>query len=78
VRKAQTWVRVWALGVVPEYRGQGMEALMLSELVETAYRKGYQFGEMSWILETNDKVRRTVELMHGKIYKTYRIYQKPL
>ncbi len=78
VRKAQTWVRVWALGIIPEYRGQGLEALVLSELVETAYRKGYQFGEMSWILETNDKVRRTVELMHGKIYKTYRIYQKPL
>ncbi|MGH2621374.1 MAG: N-acetyltransferase [Anaerolineales bacterium] len=78
VRKAPTWVRVWALGIVPEYLGQGLEALVLSELVETAYRKGYQFGEMSWILETNDKVQRTVELMHGKVYKTYRVYQKPL
>ena len=78
VRKAPTWVRVWALGIIPEYRGQGLEALVLNELVETAYRKGFQFGEMSWILETNDKVQRTVELMHGKVYKKYRIYQKPL
>ena len=78
VRKAPTWVRAWALGVIPEYHGQGLEALLLTELVETAYRKGYQFGELSWILETNDKVQRTVELMHGKVYKRYRIYQKPL
>jgi len=78
VRKAPTWVRAWALGIIPEYHGQGLEALLLTELVETAYRKGYQFGELSWILETNDKVQRTVELMHGKVYKRYRIYQKPL
>ena len=78
VRKVATWVRAWALGIIPEYRGQGLEALMLGQLVETAYRKGYQFGEMSWILESNDKVRRTIELMHGKVYKTYRIYEKPL
>ncbi len=78
VRKAPTWVRVWALGIIPEYRGQGIEALLLGELVETAYRKGYEFGEMSWVLENNDKVQRTIELVGGKVYKTYRIYQKPL
>jgi GNAT superfamily N-acetyltransferase len=78
VRKVPTWVRAWALGILPEYRGQGLESLMMGGLIETAYRKGYQFGEMSWILESNDKVQRTVELVGGTLYKRYRIYQKAL
>ena len=65
-------------GLRPEYRGQGLESLLLLQLVETAYQKGYRFGEMSWILESNDKVQRSIELLGGEIYKTYRIYQKPL
>jgi len=78
VRRAPTWVRAWALGIIPEYRGQGLESLLLLQLVETAYQKGYRFGEMSWILESNDKVQRSIELLGGEVYKTYRIYQKPL
>ena len=40
--------------------------------------KGYTWGEMSWILETNDMMNRGIEMMGAEVYKTYRIYQKSL
>jgi hypothetical protein len=37
-----------------------------------------KMGEMSWILDNNDKMNRPIIAMGGKVYKTYRFYQKPL
>lgn len=78
VRKRIDWIRAWALGVLPEYRGQGFDSLMYMDLARTAARKGYQWAEMSWILENNTMVNRAIALLGGQVYKTYRIYQKPL
>jgi GNAT superfamily N-acetyltransferase len=70
--------RLVAMGVVPEYRTLGIDALFYVETARQAFRKGYQRCEMSWILESNDMMNRIIERLGGKIYKTYRIYQKPL
>jgi GNAT superfamily N-acetyltransferase len=78
VLKRVDWVRAWALGVLPEYRGQGFDSLMYLDLIKTAHRKGYKWAEMSWILENNMMVNRAIELLGGKVYKTYRVYQKSL
>jgi GNAT superfamily N-acetyltransferase len=72
------WLRVFALGVLPEYRGQGVDALMYIETARRALPKGYEMGEMSWILENNDMMNRAIKALGGKIYKTYRVYQKAL
>ena len=34
--------------------------------------------EGSWILETNTVMNQTIEHLGGKVYKTYRVYEKPL
>ena len=78
VRPKMDWIRAWALGVLPEAQGLGLESLLLLELSETAYRKGYTHGEMSWILENNDRVQKSLALFGAEIYKTYRIYEKAL
>lgn len=78
VRPKMNWLRAWALGVLPEYQGLGLESLLLLELSETAYRKGYAHGEMSWILESNDKVQKSIALFGAEVYKVYRIYKKAL
>jgi GNAT superfamily N-acetyltransferase len=78
VRPKMTWIRAWGLGVLPEFHGQGLESLLLLELSETARRKGYQDSEMSWVLENNDKVNRSLAMLGAQVYKTYRIYKKAL
>ena len=75
VRRSVEWIRIWALGVLPDYRGLGIDSLMYLELAEQARRKGYVWAEMSWILEINDMISRGIRLMGGEIYKTYRVYE---
>jgi len=72
------WLRAFALGVLPEFRGSGVDALMYIETAKAASAKGYKLVEMSWILENNDMMNRSIRLMGGEVYKTYRMYEKRL
>lgn len=78
VSRQVKWIRGFALGVLPEYRGTGVDALMYFHTLERATRKGYRAVEMSWLLESNDMVLRSAEMLGGKRYKTYRVYEKTL
>ena len=72
-------VRVLALGVVEEYRATGVAAGFYAALVRNARKLGYdQECEMSWILEDNVLMTRSLELMGARRTKTYRLYQSPL
>jgi hypothetical protein len=51
---------------------------MIVETARAAFAKGYDYCEMSWILETNDMMNRIIDRLGGTIYKTYRVYEKPL
>lgn len=68
-------VRVLALGVVEEHRTSGLGAAFYATLVRNARRLGYRECEMSWILEDNVLMNRSLEVMGAKRYKTYRIYE---
>ncbi len=76
VRGGLKWLRVLALGVLPEFRGQGVDALLYLQTARNAFPKGYQLAEMSWILESNDMMNRAIRLLGGEVYKTYRVYEK--
>jgi hypothetical protein len=67
-------VRVLALGVVEEYRTSGLAAGFYATLVRNARQLGFGDCEMSWILEDNVLMNRSLEAMGAKRYKTYRIY----
>jgi len=68
-------VRVLALGVVEEYRSTGLAAGFYATLVHNARKLGFGDSEMSWILEDNVPMNRSLEVMGAKRYKTYRIYE---
>jgi len=77
-RKKVNTFRLLIMGVVPEYRALGIDALFYVDTARAASAKGYEFCEMSWILESNDMMNRIIERLGGEIYKTYRVYEKPL
>lgn len=77
-KKAINTVRVLILGVLPEYRGRGIDGMLYWETMERALKKGYLFGEASWVLEDNTPMNRAAQMMQGECYKTYRVYQKAL
>jgi GNAT superfamily N-acetyltransferase len=78
VRRQAKWIRAFALGVLPEYRGTGVDAMMYFHTLEVALAKGYRAAEMSWLLESNDMVLRSAEMLGGHCYKTYRVYERAL
>jgi GNAT superfamily N-acetyltransferase len=68
-------LRVLTLGVVEEYRASGLAAGFYATLVRNGRKLGYGDCEMSWILEDNVLMNRSLEAMGAKRYKTYRIYE---
>ena len=76
--KVPTSCRVVTLGVKDKYRNRGIEAVMLAECLATCLRLGFKDAEASWVLEDNVMMRRLLEPFGGRVYKTYRIYQRPV
>lgn len=74
--------RVPLMGVRRRYATSLMGGLIPFLLVDAARRgsleKGFTQMELSWILEDNMPMRKIIETLGAKTYKTYRVYQKPL
>jgi GNAT superfamily N-acetyltransferase len=77
-RRKITRTRVVTLGVLPDYRHTGADALMYVWLWRHAHALGYPWNESSWILETNAAMRNALERMGFTVYKTYRVYDRRL
>ena len=77
-RKKIDKVRVFALGVKPDYQHTGVAAGLYKRHYEMAASTPQDGGETGWILEVNKPMNRGMEAMGGKIVKTYRIYGKDL
>lgn len=76
IRPKMDWIRVFALGVLPEYRGMGVDAMMYLETARAAKPKGVHWAEMSWILADNEMMNRSIRMLGGEVYKTHRMYEK--
>jgi hypothetical protein len=68
--------RVITLGVKEKYRSKGLESAMLIEGLKVGIAAGVTESEASWILEDNVLMRRVLEAIGGRVYKTYRLYER--
>jgi GNAT superfamily N-acetyltransferase len=73
-----TRIRTALMGVLPEYRGKGIDALLHRRTIKRGLAKGYVESELSWLLETNTEMIRVAERIGAFLDKTYRIYGKNL
>jgi GNAT superfamily N-acetyltransferase len=74
--------RLIILGIRKKFRAQrkyaALSAYLYSKMNSAGKRLGLEGGELSWTLEDNAPVNTGIKLMGGKIYKTYRLYEKAL
>jgi GNAT superfamily N-acetyltransferase len=77
-RRHVDMVRVILLGVLPEFRRRGIEALLLQEGYEGLRRLGYWRAEVGWILEENAVTRQTTQRWNARLVKRYGLYEAPL
>jgi GNAT superfamily N-acetyltransferase len=71
-------IRVFALGVKPEYRHTGTAAAFYAEHWRECLRRSITRAETGWILETNEAMNRAMEALGGDIIKRYRIFERPI
>ena len=71
-------VRVLTLGLIPEYRGMGIDHLLYLRIFRSAGEHGIYQGECSWVLEDNVSMTRPLERMGAYVDKRYRMYDRPL
>jgi hypothetical protein len=71
-------IRIITMGTIRELQNLGFAAIFYDEIYRRVPEHGYTSGEMSWILENNTLMNRSAELLGGKRYKTYRIYETAL
>jgi len=72
------FMRVIILGLLPQWRGKGIDHLLYRALYRSARDAGADGGELSWILEDNKPMNRALERLGGELYRTYRIYSVSL
>lgn len=71
-------VRVLILGVLPEWRGKGIDALLHGQLWQNAVARGVRWAEAGWILEDNHAMRNALARLGFSLYKTYAMYERAL
>jgi GNAT superfamily N-acetyltransferase len=68
-------IRVFALGVKPEFQHTGVAAALYRDVWDACRRRGMRRAETGWILETNDPMNRAMEALTGRIVKRYRVFE---
>ncbi len=74
--------RVILMGVSPEYKNKSMGSqlalLTVGAVREASLKLGMLVCEMSWVLETNTQTCHSIEEIGGKVYKTYRMFERAI
>ncbi len=74
--------RIPLMGVRSQYHDSLMGAALafgvIASLQQPILKRDIKEVELSWILEDNMGMRKIIESMNGRAYKTYRIYSKQL
>jgi GNAT superfamily N-acetyltransferase len=69
--------RLFALGVIPEYHGKGIDSLLYRALCESLYTPD-TWMEINYVLEDNAPMNNAIIKLNAKPLRRYRIYQKPI
>ncbi len=77
-RKKIKRVRLISTNVLPEWQRWGLGLVLWVRVIPAAMDFGIQEAELSWVLESNQLSRGTIERGGGKLMKTYRIYDRSL
>jgi GNAT superfamily N-acetyltransferase len=66
------------IGVLPEYRAKGANALLFNRLIPIYQKHGFKWGETHVEMETNEKVQGQWQYLENELHKRRRCYKKKL
>ena len=71
-------VRLVSTNVLPEYQRWGVGLVVLAEILPRALELGVKEAEFSWVLESNDLSRKSIEKGGAIRTNAYRVYDLPI
>ncbi len=77
-KRSIEWARLPVLGVLEKHRMKGIDAVFYYKSMIEGVKRGYRHGELSWILESNRMMMKILRHLGPEIYKTYRMYERPI
>ena len=66
------------VGILPEYRAKGANALLFNRLIPIYQKHGFKWGETHVEMETNEKVQGQWQYLENELHKRRRCYKKKL
>jgi len=72
-----TQYRMFALGVIPEYHGKGIDSLIYRALYESCYSPAVRM-EINYVLEDNGPMNNAIIKLGAKPLRKYRVYEMPI
>ena len=74
--------RLYILGIKKKFRAirkyGGLSAYLFVAMNRSAHLLGMTDAELSWTVEDNAPINVAIKLMGGRVYKTYRVFERPL
>jgi hypothetical protein len=70
--------RGMALGIKEQFRTRSVLPVFMYEVTRRALAIGSPGAEASWMLEDNAAIRRPIERLGGRVYRRWRIYERPI
>ncbi len=71
-------IRILSTNVLPEYQMLGLGLVLVNALVPRVLDWGIQEAEFSWVLESNQFSRGSLERGGAVVNKKFRVYDKPI
>lgn len=71
-------VDLYLMGVLPEYQGKGVNALLFNDLIPVYIKQGVEYAETNPELETNNAVQAQWDYFKKEHHKTRRAFKKQL
>ena len=74
--------RLVILGIRKKFRSMrrfgALSAYLYVQMNQASHMLGMRQAELSWTLEDNSAINVAIKMMGGRVYKTYRVYEKQL
>jgi hypothetical protein len=71
-------LRLGYLGIRPQFRKMGLDAILITKGQETLLRKGYETSDIGWVLENNELILRLSQSIEAYPARTYTVFEKRL
>jgi len=72
------WVDLNGGGILPQYQGLGVSAVMYAEMYEIIKERAFLHADLVQVNEQNVRMMREMKALGVDFYKTHRIYQRAL